>query len=171
MLPVLLSLALASTAPEPKWDTRRPERNAERVARIFQDVCVARLGQSARMHAAVTASRAGFRAEFAGDRRHGPVWSSPIGRITATDHGHSHDGDECQIEINRAAAPSSAATIAALRRLGLAKGAGKPAEFGAQAFRRGSEETIFVRYTIAEEATGATKADAGLMLLISRPAG
>jgi hypothetical protein len=95
---------------------------------------------------------------------------SPFGAIVVNDHGHHHDGDECQIELRPSVAPKVPAVVAALRRQGLVRGSGRAGEFGATVFTRG-ETQIFIRYDVAEEATGVTEDKAGLTLLIQRPAG
>ncbi len=120
------------------------------------------------MGPAIKRSGFGFRQTFAGDKDHGPVWSSAEGRLLAYDHSHNHDGDECQINLRRRVAPSAAATIASLRRHGLIRGSGLPGEFGATVFRSAGR-TIMVRYDIPSEATGVREADAGLTLLIQQP--
>ena len=152
------------------WNLKNHDANAETVVALFERVCVDNLGYSARMRAAVRDARLGFKSDFAGNREWGPAWSSAHARIVASDHGHAHDGDECQVDLRRPAAPSAEAAIAALRRRRLIEGAGQPSELGATAFPRGSE-TIFVRYLGPDPRSGVSEEDAGLMLLIKRPAG
>jgi hypothetical protein len=148
--------------------TSASAQKADQVVRLFRDACVAHLGRSSAMGSVIKRSGLGFRQTFAGHKDYGPVWSSAQGRIVAYDDSHNHDGEECQINLRRQVAPSAAATIASLRRHGLVRGSGRPAEFGATVFRS-SGRTIMVRYDIPSEATGVREADAGLTLLIQQP--
>jgi hypothetical protein len=152
------------------WDLKKPEANADTVVALFEHVCVRHFEHSSRMQTAVRNSRLGFKTDFAGNAEWGPRWSSAFARISASDHGHAHDGDECQVDLRRPAAPSAEATIAALRSRRLIEGPGQPSELGATAFARGSER-IIVRHLGPDPRSGVSEDDAGLMLLIKRPAG
>lgn len=163
------SITRAASA-RPFWDSRSPDRNADRLVRLFKNVCIDHLGRSARMNHAVNRSGAGFGSLSSWDDNWGPVWTSPLGRIEASDHSHHHDGDECQINLRRSVAPSTNATIAALRRHRLISGRGEPGEFGSTVFRTGDRRVV-VRYDVPEAATGVGESDAGLTLLIQRPPG
>ena len=152
------------------WDVQRPDSNAAAAVRLFEQICVAHLGHTERMHAAVRKSGVGMKTTFAGDAAWGPSWSFDHGQVSASDHRHNHDGDECSLELRVPVAPSPDAVMAALRERGLVSGSGEPAEFGATMFQRGDTE-IFVRRDVAQEATGIEPSKAGLTLLIKRPAG
>jgi hypothetical protein len=99
------------------------------------------------------------------------VWTSPLGEITAIDHGHNHDGDRCEIKLKPSIAPTAAKVIATLRTAGLVRGTGQPAEFGATMFKARANARVFVRYDVPEDATGVKSSDAGLTLLIERSPG
>ena len=166
---LLLASAPAEAAPASGfWDRSSPDRNADRLVRLFKAICIDHLGRSAEMHAAVARSGVGFEPTFRGDDEWGPVWASALARVTASNHSHHHDGDECQIDLRPAIAPSAKAAIAALRRHRLVSGRGTPGELGATVFRAGDRH-IIVRYDVPQEATGVGEADAGLTLLVRRP--
>lgn len=164
-----LSLLSACAAGTVRDGTAAP-MDAKQIAGLFETICIDNLGRSGAIDPILRRTAPTFVRQFAGDDNFGPVWSSATARIAATDHGHNHDGDECELRISDSAAPETGAVIAALRDRKAIGGTGEPAEFGATLFRLGDRQLV-VRRDRAEAATGVETKDAGLVLLIRRPPG